>query len=93
MKQTPSDISNSDDYSFVANVTNTTYTYTDDIISGATYSFKVRARSEVGYGPYSSAIRIIAASAPAVPNAPSTTLNEDTQEVKIQWNPPEDDGG
>jgi len=69
-----SDISNGNDFFDIANVTDTSYTYTDEIISGATYSFKVKARSEVGYGPYSSAVDIIAATHPSVLDAPTTIL-------------------
>ena len=62
MKLTSS-ISNDDgDFSVVAtNLTETSYTYTDEVISGATYQYRVKARNEVGYGEYSSIIAIIAA--------------------------------
>ena len=62
MKLTSS-ISNDDgDFSVVAtNLTETSYTNTDEVISGATYQYRVKARNEVGYGEYSSIIAIIAA--------------------------------
>ena len=62
MKLTSS-ISNDDgDFSVVAtNLTETSYTNTDEIIPGATYQYRVKARNEVGYGEYSSIISIIAA--------------------------------
>ena len=55
--------SNDDDdgFYFVANVTEPSYNKTDNITSGATYQYRVKARNEVGYGDYSSVISIIAA--------------------------------
>ena len=39
-----------DDFTEVAtNITDTNYTYTDDISSGSTYQFSVKARNIVGF--------------------------------------------
>ena len=62
-------------------MTDTSYTYTNETTSGEKYSFKVRARSEVGYGPYSEPIEIIAATVPSAPDAPTTTLTTDEYNI------------
>ena len=56
-----------DGFSVVANTTETSYNKTDNITSGATYQYRVKARNEVGYGEYSSVISIIAATSPTDP--------------------------
>ena len=61
MTQSFSNDDDDDGFYFVANVTEPSYNKTDNIISGATYQYRVKARNEVGYGDYSSVISIIAA--------------------------------
>ena len=60
----------------------TTYTVTA-LTGGTTYQFKIAATNKYGTGPYSSAVSIVAAQAPAQPAAPTVTI--DSIYVKIAW--------
>ena len=55
-------------------MTGTSYTYSENISAGATYSIRVRAEDELGFGPYSSTLDIIAA---AVPDSPTNLVRDD----------------
>ena len=71
-----------------------TYTYAEDITSGATYEFRVLARNKIGFGPYSDPIKIIAAIKPEAPtdlvkNRSKITSNQ----ISFTWSPPTEDGG
>lgn len=52
------------DWTEVANVTELTYTYAEDINTGSTYEFRVKAINAVGSSLYSSTFNIIAATVP-----------------------------
>ena len=70
-------------------MTGTSYTYSENITAGATYSVRVKAENELGFGPYSSTLDIIAA---AVPDAPTALAREDdlTDKTKVTftWDAP-----
>ena len=55
-------------------MTGTSYTYSENITAGATYSVRVKAEDELGFGPYSSTLDIIAA---AVPDSPTDLVRDD----------------
>ena len=77
---TQSNSNDDDGFYSVANVTETSYDKTDDITSGATYQYRVKARNEVGYGEYSSVISIIAATKPT--DAPTNFIRNDQLTTK-----------
>ena len=64
-------------------------------MTGETLRFRVRARSIVGYGPYSEEFSIIAATVPSIPDEPSTEIGGDEIDptVIISWSLPADNGG
>ena len=64
-------------------------------MSGATFIFRVKARNEIGYGPYSDTIEIVAASRPKSPPANLVRNDELTgkDSVTFSWTTPDDDGG
>ena len=64
MKQPESDIRNGDNFIEVANVTEPSYTYANDITNGTTYNFRVKAVNGVGSSNYSSVFPIISATKP-----------------------------
>ena len=66
-------------------VTATTYTKTG-ATEGVTYQFKVQARNTVGYSEDSSTVSILAASVPATPSAPVTTLIG--SDIGVSWTKP-----
>ena len=74
-------------------MTGTSYTYSENITAGATYSVRVKAENELGFGPYSSTLDIIAA---AVPDAPTALAREDgltdATRVSFSWTAPADQG-
>lgn len=66
-----------------------TYTY-NDVDSGQTYKFKVRARNSEGYGLDSNEEVILAAQIPNQPIAPAPYFTPDT--VTIDWMAPNEGG-
>ena len=64
MKQPESANSDGNDWTEVASVTELTYTYTEDINTGSTYQFRVKAVNDVGSSDYSSTFDIISATKP-----------------------------
>jgi hypothetical protein len=59
------------------------YTSTS-LYSGSTYSFKVKARNDIGYSELSESFEILAAQIPDIPSAPTTTIL-DRWNVVIDW--------
>jgi titin len=55
--------------------------------AGQYYMFAVRAVNAIGYGPYSSATTIMAASVPGAPAAP-IILSASSAFISIQWTAP-----
>ena len=80
-----------------ANLTETSYKYTDGITAGATYSFRVRARNSVGFSEYSPVLPIIAATTPEASPTDLASNNKKTTEttVPLTWTAPSvaKDGG
>ena len=72
-------------------VTNTAYTKTVATI-GATFKFKVQARTLVGLGAQSSELSIVSATVPAKPDAPLTAYDGVADSVTIDWSA-SDNGG
>lgn len=70
-------------------MTSTVYTATS-LYEGFTYSFKVHARNDEGYGEFSEVTQIIAAIAPDKPYAPITIWLNDI--VQAAWYEPNDNG-
>ena len=58
----------------------------DGILSGTTYTFRVRARNIVGFSVYSNEARYVISSPPEKPNAPTKNYNQSTKtSMVIQW--------
>ena len=74
----------------ITGLTETSYIATG-LTRGTTYSFKVQARNDVGYGEQSSVLTVLAASKPDRPDAPTTSWTRDV--VTVSWNEPETNGG
>lgn len=63
----------------------------DKIVSGQEYWFIVKAVNAAGEGPFSPAVRIVAAS---VPNAPEASIAESTaSSLEVEWKAPTEDNG
>jgi hypothetical protein len=56
------------------------------LAGGVTYQYRVAAENKYGVGPYSDVLSVVAAQAPAAPDAPTTTL--ETSYIKIAWTAP-----
>lgn len=70
----------------------TTRSYTaTGLYAGTLYSFKVKARNEVGFSAFSNEVQIYASQRPDIPAAPTTTI-QDRWSVVINWSPPYDGG-
>lgn len=67
----------------------TAYT-ADNLVTGTTYSFKIRARNEIGYSFDSNEITIIAAAKPSKPFSPQTSFANDV--VRVYWDEPVTNG-
>ena len=63
-----------------------------DIQKGVTYRYQVRGRNKNGWGEFSDAGYLFAASAPSRPEKPTMTLVDDTT-IDLQFYTPEDTGG
>ena len=57
------------------------------MVAGVTYSFRVRARNALGFGPFSNEVDITAAKVPEKPAAPSTSINNVS--VRVSWVDPD----
>lgn len=62
-----------------------------DLVDGKNYIFAVRARNTQGFGPYSPATTLMAASVPGKPAAP-TLLSASSASISIQWTQPTSGG-
>lgn len=62
-----------------------------DLYSSVTYTFKVRARNSVGFGPFSSELSILAAQIPDITLAPTTRVL-DRWSIVIEWTAPYNGG-
>ena len=60
------------------------------MIPGRNYSFRLRAKNEFGWGPYSAIATFTPQSTPSKPNAITTEI--DNIYVKIEWVPPNSNG-
>ena len=58
------------------------------LTGGTLYSYRVAATNKLGTGPFSPALAVVAAQAPATPAAPVTSL--ETIYVEISWSAPAD---
>ena len=66
----------------------TTTSYTANfLVANSVYTFKIEARTALGYSDYSSEISIRAAAKPDTPAVPVTTVVSNT-DVVIAWTPP-----
>ena len=54
--------------------------------------FRVSARNEIGYGPYSDEFAIIAATVPDAPTDFVQDLSASIDQVKFSWSAPSDGG-
>ena len=79
-----------DDWQMITTVPTASYETTFMIISGQTYKFKVEARNEVGYSPFSDELSILAATIPHTPSSPTTYI--DGESVVVQWIAPYNGG-
>lgn len=74
------------------NVTGTSFSVSDGVTAGASYTFRVRAANKFGFGPYSDELIVKAAAAPGQPAAPTATIiatSSTTGGVRIVWAQPD----
>lgn len=57
---------------------------------GTVYSFRVEARNAYGYSAFSAEVSVLAATIPATPSAPTTTITGSW--VTINWTEPATNG-
>ena len=69
-----------------------TSTIVTGIETGKTYTFTLEARNSMGYSPFSDESSVKAAQEPAVPSAPTTVFNADTNTLAITWTEPFNNG-
>lgn len=69
-----------------------TYTTTASLLAGETYRFRVRAQNAQGWGPYSTTLSVLAASAPSQMAMLSVTDNAGVPSVRITWVAPNENG-
>ena len=62
------------------------------VVAGSTYYFRVRAQNAQGWGPYSSAFAILAASVPSQMAMVTIADNSGVPTVRISWSPPTTNG-
>jgi hypothetical protein len=70
--------------------TQTAYTVTTGVTSGASHQFRVRAANVYGWGPYSPVTAILASQAPAQPQVPTTAIVGTA--ARIAWTAPAANG-
>ena len=70
--------------------TSTSIILTTGITAGTTYRFKVRAQNIFGWGAFSSATSIKAATTPSKMATVTTSIDSSTGGVKISWTAPAD---
>lgn len=58
----------------------------ENLVTGTTYSFKIKARNALGYSNDSNIITVIAAAKPSKPYSPTTEFANDI--VRIYWDEP-----
>lgn len=73
-----------------AGVLERSYTTNIELTTGRTYSFKVEARTWVGYSLVSQPVNILAAQVPNKPNSPTTQISG--EDIVVTWTIPEDGG-
>lgn len=71
----------------------TTFTLTDGVVAGATYAFKVMAKNKWGWGAFSDAATILAATTPSVASTATTSIDPATGGVVLTWSAPASTGG
>jgi hypothetical protein len=54
------------------------------LVTGILYNFKVRAKNDVGFSPYSGEAVIMAAVKPGTPSVPTKT-SANTSQIVIAW--------
>lgn len=74
----------------ISGVVGTSVTVTENLSTGLTYKFKVKARNDGGFSPDSSAVMILVAQVPDTPLAPTTSVVD--SDVLIEWTAPYDQG-
>lgn len=72
----------------ISGVVGTSVTVTENLSTGLTYKFKVKARNDGGFSPDSSAVMILVAQVPDTPVAPTTSVVD--SDVLIEWTAPYD---
>jgi hypothetical protein len=70
----------------------TSYTVTDGLTSGYSYSFRVRAVNFWGEGQYSSTTVLVASTSPETALTPTTSIDTATGDLVISWSDPDDRG-
>ena len=70
----------------VVNVLDSSYTFSENVVPGTVYQFRVRAQNKYGYGPFSLILTTQAANVPAQP-LPVTTSTQGAN-ILISWTPP-----
>jgi hypothetical protein len=71
-------------------LTQTTYTLSDNVQSGKSYRFMVKAVNKWGEGVFSNVVSVLAASKPAtIDPAAQTTIEASTGDVVIAWTEPD----
>jgi len=63
----------------------TTFTVTTGISAGGSYAFRVSAYNAYGWSTPSVSVNIVASTYPNKMNAPSTTIQDNTN-IRISWN-------
>lgn len=69
----------------------TTYYTATGLTTGSTYTFRVQARNDEGFGEFSTELVVLAAERPSKPVTPTTTWTRDY--VTVSWSEPETNGG
>jgi len=68
-----------------------TYTVSTGLVTGNSYSFKVRAKNFVGQSAYSEVLVVVAALLPGQPTAP-TKFSASISQITIRWTKPDENG-
>ena len=77
---------------YEADMTDTEYLVTNQILQSYTYSFQIRAQNKWGWGDWSSVTQVVASTWPEIVDQPTTSIEPTDGSVTIVWTQPDTRG-